>query len=462
MKRSVLIFVCVCAAALLVSGVFVFAQNHISVSENFPKNTFINGIDCSGLTVHEAEKSLIKEWESREFVISQDNAEIGMIKDFDFEYDIEDNLNDALLHSAVNPLYTHTKKQQNNLFVPMKISRISDSFQNQFSRLDMLHQEDVTKTKNAYVDMSDNAFDIVKEVYGNNIDKDLFFDTIISDIENNVFSLEYIKEDFYEKPNITSESSSLLTKQEYCRQYLSMEITYDFKDRKETVAPYDLDKMIVVKAGIVSVEKDAVEEYIKSLAAEYDTVGITREFEGSDGITVEVSGGSYGWLMDQKTEAEWLYKAVKKGKNVLREPEYLQTAFSRSENDIGNSYVEIDLGNQRMWMYKNGQLIVSSSVVTGTPTKNKPTYSGTYRLAYKQPNRVLRGEDWDGSRYESPVKYWMPFNGGQGLHDAPWRKSFGGSIYVRNGSHGCVNMPEYAAASVYANIYTGYPVVVHY
>ncbi|HPR24296.1 MAG TPA: L,D-transpeptidase, partial [Bacillota bacterium] len=47
-------------------------------------------------------------------------------------------------------------------------------------------------------------------------------------------------------------------------------------------------------------------------------------------------------------------------------------------------------------------------------------------------------------------------------HDAPWHKNFGGSIYVRNGSHGCVNMPEYAAASVYANIYAGYPVVVHY
>lgn len=462
MKRSVLIFVCVCALFLLFSGVLVFAQNHMSVSKNFPKNTFINGVDCSGLDFEEAEELLIKEWENREFVITQDNEEIGNIKDFNFEYDIEDPLNEALLHSAVNPLYTHVKKQQNNLFVPMNISRISDSFKKQFSRLDMLHQNNVTKTKNAYVDMSDNDFDIVKEVYGNNIDRDLFFNTIISNIENNIFSLEYIKKDFYEKPTITSETPSLFTKQEYCRQYLSMEITYDFEDRKETVAPYDLNKMIVVKAGMVSVEKDAVEEYIKSLAAEYDTVDSTRIFEGSDGITVEVSGGTYGWMMDQKAETEWLYKAVKKGKNVQRQPEYIQTAFSRSENDIGDSYVEIDLGNQRMWMYKNGQLIVSSSVVTGTPTKNKPTYSGTYRLPYKQRNRVLRGEDWDGSRYESPVKYWMPFHGGQGLHDAPWRKSFGGSIYIRNGSHGCVNMPEYAAATVYANIYTGYPVVVHY
>ncbi|HPR24691.1 MAG TPA: peptidoglycan binding domain-containing protein, partial [Bacillota bacterium] len=419
MKRSVLIFVCMCAVVLLVSGVFVFAQNHISVSENFPKNTFINGIDCSGLDLEEAEKVLIEEWESREFVIMQDNEEIGNIKNFGFEYDIEDPLNEALLHSAINPLYTNTIKPQNNLFVPMNISRISDSFKKQFNKLKVLHQKSVTKTENAYVDMSDNDFDIVKEVYGNNIDKDLFFDTIISDIENNVFSLEYIKKDFYEKPTITSENSSLLAKQEYCRQYLSMEITYDFEDRKNTVPPYALDKMIIVKAGTVSVDRDAVAKYIKSLAAEYDTLGITREFEGTDGITVEVSGGSYGWLMDQEAEIEWLYRAVKKGKNVLREPEYLQTAFSRSENDIGDSYVEIDLGNQRMWMYKNGQLIVSSSVVTGTPTKNKPTYSGTYRLAYKQPNRVLKGEDWDGTQYESPVKYWMPFNRGQGMHDAP-------------------------------------------
>ena len=167
MKRSVLIFVCVCALFLLFSGVLVFAQNHMSVSKNFPKNTFINGVDCSNLDFEEAEELLIKEWENREFVITQDNEEIGNIKDFNFEYDIEDPLNEALLHSAVNPLYTHVKKQQNNLFVPMNISRISDSFKKQFSRLDMLHQNNVTKTKNAYVDMSDNDFDIVKEVYGN-------------------------------------------------------------------------------------------------------------------------------------------------------------------------------------------------------------------------------------------------------------------------------------------------------
>jgi len=79
-----------------------------------------------------------------------------------------------------------------------------------------------------------------------------------------------------------------------------------------------------------------------------------------------------------------------------------------------------------------------------------------------QKNRVLKGEDWDGSIYQTPVAYWMAFNRSIGLHDAPWRRSFGGTIYRANGSHGCINMPPYMAKAAYSLLYIGYPVIVHY
>ncbi|MBQ9180058.1 MAG: L,D-transpeptidase, partial [Firmicutes bacterium] len=47
-------------------------------------------------------------------------------------------------------------------------------------------------------------------------------------------------------------------------------------------------------------------------------------------------------------------------------------------------------------------------------------------------------------------------------HDAPWRQAFGGSIYYSGGSHGCVNMPVGAAATVFGQIEEGYPIVVYY
>ena len=75
---------------------------------------------------------------------------------------------------------------------------------------------------------------------------------------------------------------------------------------------------------------------------------------------------------------------------------------------------------------------------------------------------TLKGKNADGSDYASPVTYWMPFNGGIGMHDATWRSTFGGKIYLNAGSHGCVNMPYQKAGSVYNNVSAGYPIVVHY
>ena len=59
------------------------------------------------------------------------------------------------------------------------------------------------------------------------------------------------------------------------------------------------------------------------------------------------------------------------------------------------------------------------------------------------------------------VTYWMPFHDGQGLHDASWRSNFGGNIYQTNGSHGCVNLPTYAAATIYSYIDSNYPIVLY-
>lgn len=127
--------------------------------------------------------------------------------------------------------------------------------------------------------------------------------------------------------------------------------------------------------------------------------------------------------------------------------------------------MEVDLGNQHMWFYKDGQLIVDSDFVSGNMSyKDRVTPSGVYSLYYKQRDKTLRGKkNPDGTyEYESPVKYWMPFNGGVGLHDASWRSNFGGNIYKTSGSHGCINLPRSKAQVLYENIEKDVPIVCFY
>ena len=85
------------------------------------------------------------------------------------------------------------------------------------------------------------------------------------------------------------------------------------------------------------------------------------------------------------------------------------------------------------------------------------TPSGVNYVYAKQRNRILRGRD-----YESFVKYWMPVKGGIGIHDASWRKKFGGDIYLKNGSHGCINTPTKIMEELYKLVEKGTPVVMFY
>ena len=123
-----------------------------------------------------------------------------------------------------------------------------------------------------------------------------------------------------------------------------------------------------------------------------------------------------------------------------------------------------NLTTQHMWFIKDGQIALETDIVTGNPNKGNATPQGTYSLTYKSRNKTLRGtKKPDGTyEYETPVAYWMPFNGGIGFHDATWQSSFGGNRYLSHGSHGCVNMPKDKAAALYDLIPDGCPVVCHY
>ena len=144
------------------------------------------------------------------------------------------------------------------------------------------------------------------------------------------------------------------------------------------------------------------------------------------------------------------------GEKSKREPSYFQIAQQYGKDDIGDTYVELNLTAQHLFFYKEGKLILDTDFVSGNLAKNYGTPTGTYPVQYKDTDAILTGED-----YATPVKYWMPFNRHIGFHDASWRTEFGKEIYLTNGSHGCINMPPDAAKIMFQNIQRGVAVVVY-
>ena len=123
---------------------------------------------------------------------------------------------------------------------------------------------------------------------------------------------------------------------------------------------------------------------------------------------------------------------------------------------IEGHYVEVDIHNQVMTYVKDGEVLVTTDVVTGN-TWGYPTPTGYYKVENKDVNCWLSGAD-----YNVHVDYWVGFIGyTYGLHDADWRTIFGGDHYKIEGSHGCVNTPKGPMAKIHENIEVGVPVLVH-
>lgn len=262
--------------------------------------------------------------------------------------------------------------------------------------------------------------------------------------------------DAYEKPEITVDDPALPKKRNLWNQYVDTTVTYQFGNQKEVLDGSLIHQWLSDDGqGGVLLEKEQVEEYVRELALKYNTVYEPKTLKTSYGKEVTITG-PYGWRIDQNEEVQNLMEILQSGKSQTREPIYSRTANSHDGADYGDTYVEINLTAQHLYFYKNGELLVESDFVSGNPSKGWETPVGAYPLTYKQRNATLRGET-----YETPVSYWMPFNGNVGMHDASWRSSFGGEIYKNNGSHGCINLPPSAAKIIFENISDGTPVLCY-
>ena len=119
--------------------------------------------------------------------------------------------------------------------------------------------------------------------------------------------------------------------------------------------------------------------------------------------------------------------------------------------------ISVDMTQQKMYYYEKGELRLETDVVTGNMRRRMGTPEGVNFVYNKQKDRVLRGPG-----YASPVKFWVPVKGSIGIHDASWRKEFGGDIYQTAGSHGCINTPKDKMEELYDMVQIGTPVVMFY
>lgn len=265
------------------------------------------------------------------------------------------------------------------------------------------------------------------------------------------------EKDCYKHPLMSVDNAKLVKERDRANSILNTKITYDWYGNWDVIDSYVIKDWIKVKDNTVSIDEAKVRQYVERSAGYYDTYNKELRFRTHSGDIKNIKRGDYGWLTDVDTEVEELMACLEKGGEQIKEPVHLHEAYAKGSDDIGGSYVEIDLSNQHLYLYKDGKLFLDTDLVSGNVSAGHKTPDGIYGVTYKAQSVVLRGPG-----YASFVYYWMPYKGGVGMHDATWRNKFGGTIYKSAGSHGCINLPLSVAKQIYEQVEAGFPVVSYW
>ena len=259
---------------------------------------------------------------------------------------------------------------------------------------------------------------------------------------------------------------------EQANQMLKTDVTYTFEvERKNVYGEEQLNKSAIQKWLTVSedgkrvqIDEDKVEDYVNEVARIYSVKEpTTAQFVTASGDHVEVEAPITDESVDTQALKKDILNAIQEGATGQRKASYRKTRTGeQGTTDLGGTYVEVDLDKQHLYLYVNGKKKAEGDICSGSVADGCATPAGLYTIKTKDYDRYLVGvgyRDW--------VHYFMPFNGGIGLHDSTWREAdeYGGDVYLESGSHGCINMPlelvktvdEYIDVGDYVILYGGQP-----
>lgn len=453
--------------ALLLVGVLLLGYFGTAYyfTEHFYPHTVINGLDCSGLTEAEAAQQL-EEQGAKTYCLSllgKDGTELLALRagDVSMVFHADESLYDLL---AAQNAYTWIaeilsgKERSVEISVTGKFdSGAAEAF---LDAAGLFEGADVQVSADAYISeyLEDKkCYEIIPEQEGDLLNRKATVEMVDTALTNMIAQVDLKAERCYEQPDVTSEDAALQAKLAEMNKLVGSCITYDWNGEEVIVDGDLIHQWLIIDGDSVMLDEEQVEDFVTANAKANDTYGKKRKFTTSLGEELTLPSGAYGWKTDRKAETAALMELILNGTVTDREPEYSCKGWVKGKNDIGNSYVEADLTNQHLYLYQNGEIVLETDFVSGNMARGNATPAGVFGLTYKTRDAVLRGRD-----YETPVQYWMPFNGNVGMHDASWRKSFGGDIYLNSGSHGCINLPTAMAAEIYEYVSKGFPVICYY
>ena len=461
-KESVKTQKIIIGCSLLMVSILVIAYLCVSqfYKDHFYARTFINGTDCSNLTVEEAKEKIATHVNTYVLTIKERNdvtekisaADIGLTCTFD--KDVSELLENQSAYAWIANFF-----KKNKVDNPYTLSYDNKKLKKTVDSLLAVSSKEIQAPVNATISEYDETkgFTIIEEQQGNKVDETKLLNTIQEAVMN--LKSEIVLEELgcYEAPTVTKDSALIKDAMNTINQYMNTKLTYTFGEKTEVLDGKVVGPALKLDEDYnVVIDESKVKEFVDYIGKTYNTIFTTRTFMTSYGKEVTLDSGDYGWWLNRDAELKEIVECIKNGEQKDKEPVYYQKAVQYGDDDIGTSYVEINLSAQHLFVYKDGKKVLETDFVSGRVSNGNATPEGVYPIQHKRMNATLKGEG-----YATPVTYWMPFNRNIGMHDAYWRDSFGGDIFINSGSHGCINLPPAMAKKIYEIVENGMPVICY-
>ncbi len=455
-KKVFILSAALCVPLLCILAVYLYGLNRYQTC--FMNGTVIDQIDVSGMTIPQLTQRIegyVLEVEQRKadgtvLVEEISGSEIGLsyVSLEPFERILADQ--NSLLWFI---------RQENKQNTENTVTYDETALETKIKGLSGFRKEFITEAKDAYISdyIPKTGFQIIEETPGTRLNWNNTYAAIQTAVEGLEEHISLSEAGCYETAKITADNAQLKTALANLQKYADITITYTFGDKQEVLDGDTIVTWIEMDGAKITLDETKVADFVENLRKNYNTIFKTRTFQTSYDIDVTIDKGDYGWWMNTQQETAELAEMIQNGESGERTPAYYQTAAVHGIPDYGDTYVEINLTAQHLLLYVEGELILESDFVSGNSARGFDTPAGIYGITYKERNATLAGQG-----YRTPVSYWMPFNNNIGMHDAGWRKSFGGNIYKTNGSHGCINLPYSIAEEIYGYIEQGTPVICYY
>lgn len=477
--------------ALILLGIlilFVPLCGNLQYADRWYENTIINGIDCSGLTLEETVSMLDGSDYTLTILGREDGSDEISGDDISLQTDAAVQLEALFEEQHASSFFPALFRETTLSFTP-EVTYDAEALLAAFESSRLVTGSDdyeIVSPSAAAVVWDGTAFVVKDHVEGNTLIVEEAMEYVCAAVEALASSVDLSAQDVYETVEVEINVDQLQALCLEANGYALHWITWDMgNDVTETLTPDDLNEWVTIENGEVSFDEDALYDWIEDFCLTYKTVGKDREFTTHDGEVITISGGDYGWRLDYSSICEEVADIVlssdedavsayladpteetAEALSVELEPDWKQTAYQLDYETFNydwdpDNYSEVDISEQMVYVYKDGELAYSCICVTGLPNGTRDTDQGIWYIKDKKTSYTMTSETYG---YTTPTKYWIRITwSGIGYHymaRSDWG-SWSSSLYKSAGSHGCVNLQYSDAEAIYSLVSLYDAVIIH-